>query len=163
MKSNLISEKTISYLNFRIQQEEESSRLYEQMHLWLEDRGYLNTSKLYKKYSDEERSHAGWAKSYLLDFGVTPTLYELEAPSCMYEGLKDIFTKTLEHEELITTQIKEIGQEALKESDFVLFSLVIKYQAEQQEEIGKAITLLDISELSFDNLILDKYIGENLL
>lgn len=163
MKSKLISQLTIDYLNFRIQQEEESSRLYEQIHLWLEDKGYINTSKLYKKYADEEMVHSGWAKSYLLDFGVTPTLFELEAPNNSFIGLKDIFAKTLEHEELITSQIKEMGENALKESDFVLFSLVMKYQAEQQEEIAKAITLLDISELSSDNLILDNYIGENLL
>ena len=47
-KSNLLSKKIVDTLNYRIQQEDFSSRIYEQLALWLNDKGYLNTSSLYK-------------------------------------------------------------------------------------------------------------------
>lgn len=163
MKTKLITQKVIDLLNLRIKQEEESSRLYEQISMWLNDMGYLNLSKLYKKYADEELTHAGWSKTYLLDYGLTPELSALEKPKNNFKSIKEILELTLVHEEFVTSEITKIGQEALSEPDYVLFSLVNKYQAEQQEEIGKSITNLDILALTSDDLVLDQYIGENIL
>ena len=73
-KSNLLSKKIVDTLNYRIQQEDFSSRIYEQLALWLNDKGYLNISSLYKRYASEESNHADWAKSFLLDYGITPCL-----------------------------------------------------------------------------------------
>lgn len=162
-QSKLISKKTIELLNLRIKQEEESSRLYDQMRLWFDDKGYINLAKLYKKYADEEMTHANWAKEYLIDYGFNPELSALEKPRNDWESPIDIFTATLDHEEFVTTEIAKIGKVALEAGDYVLFALVSKYQAEQQEEISKAVNNLDIAQLTNDNLILDQYIGENLL
>lgn len=162
-KSKLLNQKVVDTLNYRIQQEEFSSRLYEQMSLWLNDKGYLNTSELYKIYSQEELKHAGWAKSYLLDYGITPCLMKLESPEMELSSLKDVFEATLEHELEVTKQCEDLATMALKESNHVLYALASKYCAEQQEEIGKAITNLDILALSADMLIIDNYIGEKLL
>ena len=63
-KTVLLDKKVIDILEYRIKKEEESSRLYEQMSLWLNDNGYLNTSKLYKIYANEENNHSDWAKSF---------------------------------------------------------------------------------------------------
>ena len=162
-KSNLLSKKIVDTLNYRIQQEDFSSRLYEQLALWLNDNGYLNTSSLYKRYASEESNHADWAKSFLLDYGVTPTLLKLESPEMEISGLKDVFEVTLEHELEITKQCEELATTALKEGNHVLYHLASKYCGEQQEEIGKAITNLDILKLSSDMLIIDHYIGDKLL
>lgn len=162
-KSNLLSKKIVDTLNYRIQQEDFSSRLYEQLSLWLNDNGYLNTSKLYKKYASEESNHADWAKSFLLDYGITPTLMKLESPEMEINSLQDVFEVTLEHELDITRQCEELATTALKEGNHVLYHLASKYCGEQQEEIGKAITNLDILKLSSDMLIVDHYIGDKLL
>jgi ferritin len=162
-KSNLLSKKIVDTLNYRIQQEDYSSRLYEQLALWLNDNGYLNTSLLYKRYASEESNHANWAKSFLLDYGVTPCLMKLESPEMEISGLKDVFEVTLEHELDITRQCEELAIMALKEGNHVLYVLASKYCAEQQEEIGKAITNLDIFKLSTDMLIIDHYVGDKLL
>lgn len=156
----LLSEGVIEALNYRIQQEEFSSRLYEQMALWLNDRGLLNTSKLYSVYSQEELKHAQWAKDFLLDYGITPTLKKLDAPVNEYGSLKDIFEATLEHELEITRQCNELATMAFKEGNHVLYSLASKYCAEQHEEVGKAVTNLDILSNSSDMLIVDHYIGD---
>jgi len=162
-KTVLLDKKVIDILEYRIKKEEESSRLYEQMSLWLNDNGYLNTSKLYKIYANEENNHSDWAKSFLLDYGITPTLMPLSSPVIELNTLQDVFEATLEYELLITKGCEELASEALKLNNHILYSLALKYCKEQQEEIGKAITNLDILALSNDMLIIDNYIGETLL
>jgi ferritin len=159
----ILKQSTIDILNYRINQEELSSRIYEQMSLWLNNAGFLNFSKLYKIYSEEELKHSTWSKNFLLDYGITPTLKPLPAPMMEYSSLKEILDATLEHEIDITNQCEELAATALKEGNHVLYTLATKYCSEQHEEIGKAITNLDIFKLSSDQLVIDSYVGENLL
>ena len=81
-KSPLISDKTIELLNYRIEQEDYSSRLYLSMSLWLENAGYAS-AKLWKKYSSEEANHADWARTYLLSLGIQPKTGALEDADCI--------------------------------------------------------------------------------
>lgn len=153
----MLDSKLIENLEFRIQQEELSSRIYEQMSLWLDDNGYLNLSKVYKTYSEEELKHANWAKEFLLNYGLTPKLKALPTPDLELENLQDVFNLTLEHEQEISKQCEEMASIALKMSNHGLYALASKYCAEQVEEIGKAITNLDILKLSKDMLVVDSY------
>jgi len=162
-KSSLLNRSVIDALNYRIQQEEHSSRIYEQLSLWLSNKGYLNFSKLFKNYSDEEMVHAGFAKSYLLDYGITPCLTSLPSPEMEIGGLIDVLEAAYDHELLVTKQCEDLATSALKEANHVLYQLALKYCTEQQEEIGKSITNLDIYKLSTDMLVIDAYVGENLL
>jgi len=88
---------------------------------------------------------------------------KLESPEMEISGLQDVFDVTLEHELGITKQCEDLATLALKESNHVLYQLASKYCKEQQEEIGKSITNLDILKLSSDMLIIDHYIGDKLL
>ena len=162
-KNKLISEEAIKLLNYRIQQEELSARLYESMSLYLNYLGMFNASKLYKKYSEEERTHSEWSKAFLLDRDAIVELDDLEAPPCEFKSFQEIAEKTLEHELEITRQCEELTKKAMEWGNFALMTLGLKYCAEQQEEIGKATNLLNILKLSTDNLVIDQYIGENFL
>lgn len=160
---NLLEEKTIEILNYRIQQEEYSSRLYHQMHLWLENNSYKNLAKYFKKNSDDEMTHASWSKEYLMSFNVMPELRTLEEPINVFDNVLDIAQKTLEHEIKITEQCNTLSKFALDNSDFGLLALAQKYNTEQTEEIGVALELLDVVQMSNDKLVIDNYVGENLL
>lgn len=162
-KSSLLNKGVVDTLNYRIQQEEHSSRIYEQLSLWLNNKGYLNFAKLFKNYADEEMIHAGFAKSYLLDYGITPCLQSLPSPEMEIEGLLDVLEAAYDHELIVTKQCEDLATQALKESNHVLYQLALKYCAEQQEEIGKSLELLSLFELTKDTLMLDTYVGENLL
>jgi ferritin len=162
-KSKLLNNKTVDALNYRIQQEEHSSRIYEQASLWLDNKGLLNCSKLFKNYADEEMVHATFAKQFLLDYGITPCLDPLPSPEIEYETLLDVFEAAHEHELLVTKQCNDLATLALKENNHVLYQLALRYCTEQQEEIGKTITLLDILKMSTDMLVVDHYIGDKLL
>lgn len=139
----LISDHCIGYLNYRIEQEEYSARVYLAMSMWLEDNGYLNAGKLWKKYSNEEMLHANDARTYLLAMGIQPVTPKLDAPPQTFAGLPDIIQKSYDHEIEVTTQIKELSTEALKKGDHMLYQLGLNYLKEQVEEHGKMQDLVD--------------------
>ena len=142
-KNILISEAAITMLNFRIQQEEASSRIYKAMSMWLNNSGYIGAAKLWLKYSDEELTHANWAREYLLDMGVQPTTPKLEAPTQNFSGLPEIIQLSYDHEIVITKQCKQFATDSFKEGDHMLYQLALKYLQEQVEEHGKMQNWVD--------------------
>lgn len=142
-KSPLVDDSCISFLNYRIQQEDLSSRIYLSMSMWLTNKGYLNGGKLWKKYSEEERGHADIAREYLLNMGVQPATPALEQPSEEYKGLPDIIRQSYDHEVDITNQCSDLANHALKDGSHMLYELALHYLREQNEELGKLQDLLD--------------------
>jgi ferritin len=142
-KNPLIDESCISFLNYRVQQEDQSARIYLSMSLWLDNNGYVNAAKLWKKYSDEEYKHADIAREYLLNMGVQPATPALEQPAEEYKGLPDIIEQSYEHEIKITEQCSELANHALKDGSHMLYELALHYLREQNEEHGKMQNWMD--------------------
>ena len=142
-KNPLIDESCISFLNYRVQQEDQSSRIYLSMSLWLDNNGYVNAAKLWKKYSDEERGHADIARTYLLNMGVQPATPSLEQPFETYTGLPDIIYQSFDHEVEITKQCSDLATHALKDGSHMLYELALHYLKEQNEEHGKMQNWVD--------------------
>ncbi len=132
-----ISQKLIELLNYRIQQEEYSSRLYKAMSIWLNYKGYNGASKLFDKYSKEELVHAEWAYNYLLDLDVMPVIPAIEKPNNEFNGIVDIINKAYEHEQKVTNQCQELASNAIKEGDYMTLELAQMYLKEQTEELAK--------------------------
>lgn len=134
----------IKLLNFRIEQEEQSSRIYSAMSNWLNLNGFVGASKLWKKYSDEELVHAGWAYQFMLDLNILPPTPELKTPQVDgFKGLPQIIALSLAHEISITKQCNELAKACLNESDFLSFELAQRYCKEQIDEIAKLQTFVD--------------------
>lgn len=161
MEKQLLSKEAIASLEQRINSEEFSSRLYEDMHLWFENLGYVNLAKLYAKYSSEEIEHADWAKKLLLSYGIKPKLKALQSPEAEYKDCEDILNATLQHELDVTRECEMLSKDALKRGEMTLFSLGQKYCTEQIDEVDKAISLLDSYKLSSCMLLFDQYVGQN--
>ena len=142
-KNALIDESCISFLNYRVQQEDLSSRIYLAMSLWLDNAGYVNAAKLWKKYSDEERGHADIAREYLLNMGVQPATAALEQPEETFGGFPDIIRKSFDHEIQITNQCSDLANHALKDGSHMLYELALHYLKEQNEEHGKMQNWID--------------------
>ena len=139
----LISKKTIELLQYRIQEEENSSRVYLSMAMWLENEGFTKATKVWKKFSMEELKHADWAREYLLSFGILPETPSLKKVNSNYKDFPDIIKKTFEHEILITHQLKKLAKHSHNSEDNMLYTLAEKYLAEQIEEHNKTQTLMD--------------------
>lgn len=155
-----ITQEIIDLLNYRIQQEQLSSKIYEQMAAYLDNESYRNSAEVWRKFSKEELTHAEWAKEYLLSFNIMPELMQIDEPPNDFNGLLDIIQRTFNHEVLVTEQCLALTKKAFEIQDFTLFELGLKYNKEQKEEMDKVYNLVDISKMTSDKLILDKYIGE---
>lgn len=156
-----ITPEVVTLLQYRIQQEQYSSKVYEQMSLWLSNESYINMAKVWSKFAEEELEHAELAKQYLLSFNVMPELMVVEEPINDFKDAKDIIQKTYLHEEEITLQCLELTNKAMELKDWTLFALGQKYNEIQRIEMDEVYNLVDIAKLTNDNLILDKHIGEN--
>lgn len=156
-----ISKEIIDLLLYRIQQEQYGSKVYESMALWLANESYMNCAKVWKKFADEELEHAELAKEYLLSFNVMPELMKIEEPPNAFTSLEDIIQKTFDLEVEVTEQCLTLTSKAMELQDWTLFALGQKYNEIQRIEMNEVYSLVDVSKLSSDKLILDKYIGEN--
>jgi len=142
-KNPLLSGECITTLQYRIQQEEQSSRIYHSMSMWLSNEGYSGAASLWLKYSQEEMTHADWSRQYLLAMGITPSTPALNAETRAYNGLPEIIEISYDHEITITNQIKELADSALKKGDHMLYTLTSHYLKEQVEEHGKMQDWID--------------------
>jgi ferritin len=142
-KNPFATKSVIDILNLRIENEEYSSRFYEAMAMWLNDKGFMGAYKQWISDSADEMAHAKWAKEYLLDMGVQPKIPALKEPPQTFKGLDDIIYKSYEHEVMVTTQCNDLAKQAMKDGDHLLYQLANKFLQEQQEELGKLQTLMD--------------------
>ena len=76
-----IPQGVVNLINKQIQRELESSHLYWAIYTWLNFNGYLNSAEVYKKYAEEERSHADKFIDYLLDKDIKPIFPATSMPS----------------------------------------------------------------------------------
>lgn len=142
----IISDTIIGLLNFRIQQEEQSARLYKSMAICLNDRGYVGAAQLWQSYSVEELDHANWAIKYLQKLGIKPELAELEKPQSEFKDLQNILALSYKHEYEVLEQCKELANACIQDSDYMTLQLAQKYLTEQAEELEKLTIFIDMLE-----------------
>lgn len=164
-KKGPVSDKIKSLLQYRIEQEELSSRIYLAMSMWLNNNGYMGAAKLWKKYSDEEQVHADKAKDTLLAFGVQPDTPLLPKPNQTFQGLPDIVRKSYDHEVDVTNQCQELAKAAMNDGNMMVMDLGLWYSREQVEELDKMQTWLDkLTAFGEDKIamrLLDEEMGED--
>lgn len=144
IKNKLITPECVELLNFRITEEDKSARLYHNMYMFLDNKGYTGAGALWHKYGHEEEVHSDWARNYLLDLGIQPELRDL--PAIMpkeYASFPEVIRLSYDHEVEITNQCKELAAAAMQCGDHMLYQLALKFLSEQIEEIGKMQTWLD--------------------
>ncbi|QCX38555.1 ferritin [Aureibaculum algae] len=142
-KSEFLSEAMVKLLNYRVEQEEYSSRIYLAMSTWLDDKGFVGASKLFKQYSDEEIVHANKARKILLANGLRPVTPALKQPKQDFLSLPDVIQSALAHEQEITRQCYALTKAAHDEGNFMVVELGLWYAKEQAEELSKVQYLLD--------------------
>lgn len=162
VRNPFASDAVVKILNYRIEQEEISSRLYHSMSLWLNDNGYMGAAKQWQNDADDEMKHAQWAKEYLLDMGILPSLPALPKPKQDFTGLPDIIRQSYDHEIVVTTQCNDLAKEAMRLGDNLLYQLANRFLQEQQEELGKVQTLIDKLEAFGEDKIAMRLLDDEL-
>ena len=133
----ILNENMIKLLNYRIEQEEYSSRLYQAISVCMNYKGYTGASKLFDIYSKEELLHAKIAYEYLLDLDIRPIVPAIKAPPAEFDSLPQVLLMAYEHEKEITNQCNELAKSAIDEGDFMTLGLAQRYLKEQIEEEAK--------------------------
>jgi len=162
-----INKKIEDLINFRIVEEEKSSRIYLAMSKWLKFNGYEGASALWQKYSDEELKHSNKAYSYLEELDILPVVPTIPQPQLSFQSLPEICQMSYDHEMLVTKQCNALAKAALDAGDFMTMELAQWYLTEQTEEIGKVTYWLNrIDVLGGDNInanglyLLDEEMGD---
>lgn len=163
-KADFIGEKMIALVQYRIEQEELSSRIYRAMSAYLDISGFTGAAKLWMDYSEEEQEHANEFFDYLLKLNVCPNVPALLVQPKSFSGLRDVVQKSLEHELVVTNQINTLASEAMKAGDFMTMQLAQKFLNEQIEELNKVRTWADRIEIVGEDkcglLIIDQEMGK---
>ncbi len=153
----------ISRLNDQLNLEFYSANLYLQMSAWCADKGYEGAASFLKTHSREEMDHMQRLFDYLSDTGALPVLGSIDAPPITFDSLHDVFTRTYQHEQLITRKINELVHAAMTTQDYSTFNFLQWYVAEQHEEEKTFKNVLDklgmLENSSNGAFLLDKDLG----
>jgi ferritin len=144
-KVPLVSSVIANMLQDQIKKELDSSHIYYGMSVWCDDRGFMNSASLFKKYADEERTHAQMIITYLLDRNVKAVVTPVDFPLNEFRDLRECYYRGYEHELKVEKSLVEIALTAQQEMDvttriFIEHTLVL----EQIEEAAKFKLALDM-------------------
>ncbi|MBI1289558.1 MAG: ferritin [Flavobacteriales bacterium] len=143
----MLDKKIEKLLNHQIELEFESSQYYLSMASWAEKSGLNGISSFLYTQADEERVHMLKLFHYINDRGGHALVPTIGAPPKEYKDAREIFTKVLQHEQIVTKEINDLVDTCLKQKDYTTHNFLQWYVSEQIEEERLAQTLIDKLDL----------------
>lgn len=158
----MLNKKVEEIMVAQIEKEMFSANLYLSMASWAERNGFSGVSKWMLAQSQEEVDHSVKFVSYINSRGGKAIVPALPLPQAEFDSIKDLFEKTLEHEQYITSLINDIVKVTIEENDYTTTQWMQWFVTEQIEEEENVNAILDKIKLlgnsgnyyHFDNDIL---------
>lgn len=142
-----MKEKMLKALNEQINAEQYSSLLYLSMSAYFNDKGLPGFANwMYVQYQ-EELTHANKFFNYVVERGGKVELKAIDQMPTTWEGVIDVYEKTLEHEQLVTSLIDKLVDVAIEEKDHATQSFLRWFVDEQVEEEANVTEILDTLKL----------------
>ncbi|MHC4887454.1 MAG: ferritin [Planctomycetota bacterium] len=138
----MLSETMRTALNDQITKELYSSYLYLQMAAWAEDQSLAGFGNWLRVQAQEENAHGMILFNYVVERGGLVELGQIDAPGTDFASIKDIFEKTLAHEEFVTASINTLMDLAITEKDHATKARLDWFVSEQVEEEANASDIL---------------------
>ncbi len=155
-----ISDAMNKKLNTQITNEFVASQTYLSMACMFDDMGLKNLARIFRKQTEEERSHALKILDYLLENEGKVRLQAIPEPPAEWPTVTDAIAAALAHERKVTGQINELVALAEQEKDYATRSFLNWFVDEQVEEVNSMSTLLQAAKLAGDRLLqLEAYIA----
>jgi len=101
---------------------------------------------MYVQYQ-EELTHANKFFNYVVERGGKVELKAIDQMPTTWEGVIDVYEKTLEHEQLVTDLINKLVDVAVEERDHATQSFLRWFVDEQVEEEANVTEILDTLKL----------------
>ena len=139
-----ISKKMQAAFNAQITAELYSSNLYLQMAFWLRKEGWKGFANWMFDHSNEEKEHALKMADFVLNRGGECFVSTIDQPDQSFEDPKDIFERTLEHEQWVTEKINELADVADAEHDRASINFIDQFIDEQVEEEKSVRDILNL-------------------
>lgn len=144
----MLDQKIKDALNEQLKHEERNSRIYLQMAGWCDAGKYRGCAKWFYKSSEDETKHKMLIANYMADRNVMFTISAQEAPSQTFDGVLDLFTKTMETEVGTSTRLKDLYRLAMTEGDYITADFLLPMLNEQIEEENKVQIVLDFINIA---------------
>ncbi|WP_320112653.1 ferritin [Draconibacterium orientale] len=143
----MLKEKMLKALNEQINAEQYSSLLYLSMSAYFNDKGLPGFANwMYVQYQ-EELTHANKFFNYVVERGGKVELKAIDQMPTTWDGVIDVYEKTLEHEQLVTSLIDKLVDVAIEEKDHATQSFLRWFVDEQVEEEANVTEILDTLRL----------------
>lgn len=143
----MLNEKMLNALNDQINAEQYSSFLYLSMAAYFNDKGLPGFANWMYIQFQEEMTHANKFFNYVNERGGRVMLKSIDQMPTEFDGVIDVFEKTLEHEQLVTSKINNLVDVALEVRDHATQSFLKWFVDEQVEEEANVKEILDTLKL----------------
>jgi ferritin len=143
----MLKEKVSEAINNQINAEFYSAYLYLSMSAYFFNKGLPGFGNWMFIQYQEELTHCNKFFKYVNDRGGKVTLKAIDAVPVDFDGIIEVFEKTLTHEQHVTALINRIADVAVSESDHATQSFLKWFVDEQVEEEANAAEILDSLKL----------------
>lgn len=143
----MIKKEVLDAINEQINAESYSAYLYLSMAAYFENLGLTGFAKWMKVQYQEEAAHAVRFFDYLAGRGGRIVLKPIAQVPVDFDGIVDVFEKTLEHENHVTSLINNLMDVAVKAGDHASQSFLKWFVDEQVEEEANVERILNTLKL----------------
>lgn len=130
----MISELLMSELNEQIKHELFSSHLYLSMAAYCHGEDLPGFGNFFTVQAEEERFHAMKFFNYIKDMDGRIHLTAIDHPTHDFSSVLEVFQKTFEHEQFITSRIYKLTDIATEEKEHATISMLKWFIDEQVQE-----------------------------
>lgn len=139
----MLPKKLETVLNEQIEKEGYAAQLYLAMASWAETQGYEGISSWFYAQHMEEIEHMLKIIRYVNERGGQAIVPKIDQPPKEFDGVKQVFEASLEHEQMVTRSINDIVGISLEEKDFTTHNWIQWFVDEQLEEESSVQGILD--------------------
>ena len=159
----MLSDTVLTALNDQIKSELDSSYLYFSMSAYFESESLTGFAHWMRVQAHEEFGHVMKYYNFIHERGGRVTLQVLDQPSSDFASPRDVFEKTLAHEQSVSAEIRRLYELVSSEKDYASGIFVEWFIKEQVEEESSVQRIIDLLERAGDSgpalLALDQQLG----
>lgn len=143
MSAVLLTKPVLDALNAQIKDELYAAYLYLAMSGYFKGRNLDGFAHWFDLQRQEETNHGMKIFEYVYDRGASVALKALKAPPGSFKSDEDVAKQAFDHERIVTKNLNQLYDLALKAKDFQTQSLLQWFISEQIEEEKSASTVLE--------------------
>ncbi|AJC49311.1 ferritin [Allofrancisella guangzhouensis] len=147
----MLSKKLLNALNEQFNYELESANIYLAMAGYTSDLGLGGFTNWFMAQYEEELFHAKKIMKFINDKNGRIEVKSVAAPQNDFGSLLEVFEKTLEHEQEVTTKFYELMDIALEEKEHATKSFLQWFIDEQVEEEANVCDMINKIKLVKDS------------